>query len=117
MKTLRKHERRVLSKTPRRSRKREAKKAAKAVKTIANAAPEAEEAVTGKRTCGRKRKSAASAAVPKAKTARISETLVMEGEHEAGAQEPRVRAARTSIAHAEDETALEPYRAPVAQMR
>ncbi|KAF9740439.1 hypothetical protein PMIN01_03074 [Paraphaeosphaeria minitans] len=69
------------------------------------------------RTCGRKRKSAASAAVPKAKTARISETLVMEGEHEAGAQEPRVRAARTSIAHAEDETALEPYRAPVAQMR
>ncbi|KAH9863016.1 hypothetical protein J1614_010686 [Plenodomus biglobosus] len=66
--------------------KREANKAAKESKSIANAAPEAVVIVTGKRSCSCKRKIAASAADPKAKPARIGETLVMEGEHEAGAQ-------------------------------
>ncbi|KAF2804390.1 uncharacterized protein BDZ99DRAFT_491192 [Mytilinidion resinicola] len=106
---------------------KEAKKAAKEAKNVASAALEAEEAATGKKTRGRKRKSAASGvdvAEPTAKVVRRSETQVAEGEQEVGAPEPKIKAARTSkgpepplstVAHAEDETALEPWRAAVAQ--
>ncbi|KAF2844472.1 hypothetical protein T440DRAFT_473376 [Plenodomus tracheiphilus IPT5] len=72
------------------------KKAAKVAKNVANAILEAEEAATGKTMRGRKRKSTASAAAPRAKTARISDALVAEVEDEAGASEPQAKAARTS---------------------
>ncbi|CBX94593.1 hypothetical protein IAQ61_009570 [Plenodomus lingam] len=101
------------------------KMATKAAKNIANATRDAEGATIGKTTRGRKRKNTASAAAPRAKTAQISDTLVAEGEDEAGASEPQAKAARTRkrletpssiVAYAEDEIALEGWRAPVAQM-
>ena len=68
----------------------------------------------------------ASAAASKAKMARISRTVVMEDEHEAGTQVLRVKAVRVRkrpepplsiVTHAEDEVALKAWRTPVTQMR
>ena len=96
---------------------REAKKAEKEAK---KAAKEAEEAATGKKTRGRKRKSATTEAdtpEPMVKVARISETLAVEGEQEAGIPERNIPLEWVCERQVEeDEVAPEPWRAPVARM-
>lgn len=104
---------------------RVAKKAAKVAKSVAGTARVTDEVVTGKKTRVLKLRVSASAADPKAKMARISESLAKEGEREAGAPESEGKPARTSnrleplpyiVAHAEGRTVSIPWRSPVAQM-
>ncbi|KAF2270025.1 hypothetical protein CC78DRAFT_574136 [Lojkania enalia] len=105
-----------------------AKKAAKEARNVANSAPEAKGAITGTKKRGQKRKSAtleADAAALKAKAARTSEVQVAEGGQDVGAPEPIAKAVRMSngpepllstATYAKNETALEPWKALVAQM-